>query len=175
MSNVILPHWSFIRNTRITAPLKKMWKLLLFFFPCAANRFGTRVMDWGGWKGITAGLCLNQVQREQVAQGLIQLSFECPQGWRSRSLPGHLFQCSTTLTIVIFSCYQSHNLLCSKLSLLPSILLVYVCLKGLALSSLNAPNKQNLGHIRKKKRDGQSCRMHIKTETSDITTPGELV
>lgn len=45
-----------------------------------------------------------------------------------------LFQCFITLgcvkRIILFSCYQSHNFLCFKLSLLPFILLLYTFSKG---------------------------------------------
>lgn len=132
------PIGSSPRTQKITAPLRKCGNY--YFFPCAANRLHNRVTDWGQWKGTAAGLRSNHVQQEQIAQGLIQPSFEYVQGWRSHSLPGQLFQCFITLITIIFSCYQSHNFSCFKLSLLPFILLLYTSPKGLAPSSLNTPN-----------------------------------
>jgi len=45
---------------------------------------------------------LNQKGLDQVSQGPVQSSIEYPQGWKSYSLSGFLFQCFTTLTVEMF-------------------------------------------------------------------------
>lgn len=106
--NAILLHWFSTRNIRITAPSRK----------CGNDYFVFPELSLP-----TPGC-------------LVQVSFEYLQGWRSHSLPAHLFQFFITLMRIFFPDVKV-KISCSRLCPLPFILLMYTFPKGLALSSLN--------------------------------------
>lgn len=81
--NAVLLHWFSTRNIRITAPSRKCGNDY-FVFPELSPP--------------TPGC-------------LVQVSFEYLRGWRSHSLPAHLFQFFITLMRIFFSLCQSQNFL----------------------------------------------------------------
>lgn len=108
MLNAVSLYWFSTRNIRITAPSRKCGNDY-FVFPELSPP--------------TPGC-------------LVQVSFEYLQGWRSHSLPAHLFQFFITLMRIFFPDVKV-KISCSRLCPLPFFLLVYTFPKGLALSSLN--------------------------------------